>query len=356
MLAPLISETPLMRPRDAVKLAYQRAFGVGHILPSEAEAAARLRDELKSTLPDSAVPPFTLIGRGLCRVNLASTATRGVTPETLARAMLVTEARFKPSPEAFDADIAELSRLAERGEAPFAKQELDGYLREYRAAGKPVVSHTEEYRAAYHPAYRVLLSDIGALLPVLAEVDKRLTEAGRALVAIDGDCGGGKTTLARLLCEIYGASALHMDDFFLPFEKRTGKRARVAGWCVDWERFLSEALPGLMSGGGFMYRRFDCATGGYIPKEHMPSRVTVIEGSYSHHPGFNMAYAELKPIKVFVSVEPREQERRLAARDPARLPRFIAEWIPLEKSYFKAYDIRRGADIAIESIPWEDDA
>ena len=34
---------------------------------------------------------------------------------------------------------------------------LDAYLREYGAAGYPVVSHSEAYRKAYAPAYRVVV-------------------------------------------------------------------------------------------------------------------------------------------------------------------------------------------------------
>ena len=54
------------------------------------------------------------------------------------------------------------------------------------------------------------------------EIDRRLTDASPLLLAIDGRCGSGKTTLALHLRERYGekTSLYRMDDFFLPFELR----------------------------------------------------------------------------------------------------------------------------------------
>ena len=49
-----------------------------------------------------------------------------------------------------------------------------------------------------------------------------------------------------------------------------------------------------------------------------------------------------------------EQLRRLQKRNPEMLPMFQNRWIPLEKTYFEAYDIRRNADCVIESPCSED--
>ena len=39
----------------------------------------------------------------------------------------------------------------------FSKEALQTYLAAYREAGCPLVSHSETYRRAYRPAYRVVL-------------------------------------------------------------------------------------------------------------------------------------------------------------------------------------------------------
>jgi len=44
------------------------------------------------------------------------------------------------------------------------------------------------------------------------------------LIAIDGCCGSGKTTLANKLAKELNASVFHMDDFFLQPHQRTEKR------------------------------------------------------------------------------------------------------------------------------------
>ena len=52
--------------------------------------------------------------------------------------------------------ISVLERLAREEKCPFSAAELTAYLTGYRAAGCPMVSHSETYRNLYHPAYRVV--------------------------------------------------------------------------------------------------------------------------------------------------------------------------------------------------------
>jgi uridine kinase len=44
------------------------------------------------------------------------------------------------------------------------------------------------------------------------------------LVAIDGRCASGKTTLAGKLRSALKCNVVHMDNFYLPFAKRTEER------------------------------------------------------------------------------------------------------------------------------------
>lgn len=206
---------------------------------------------------------------------------------------------------------------------------------------------------AHAAARRNRLLDLQLLAPVIKAVDGRLSRDGRAVVVLDGMCGAGKTTLAALLGQRYAAAPIHMDDFFLPLALRTPQRLAVPGGNVHYERFLEEVLTPLASGGEARYRRFDCATGAFAPCVYTPGPVTVIEGSYGHHPAFAGAYERLRALRVFVSVDKDEQLVRLRLRAPEKLERFQSLWIPLENCYFQAYDIMRGADIALMSQPWE---
>jgi hypothetical protein len=55
--------------------------------------------------------------------------------------------------------LSELLALAEAGELPFSKKALAETLSRWEAAGKPLFRHSETYRAAYAPAYRVVMEE-----------------------------------------------------------------------------------------------------------------------------------------------------------------------------------------------------
>ena len=92
------------------------------------------------------------------------------------------------------------------------------------------------------------------------QIDTLLEENNLVIVAIDGKCTSGKTTLASKLAEIYDCNVFHMDDFFLRPEQRTPERFAEVGGNVDYERFQEEVLLPLKSGKAFSYRPFDCST------------------------------------------------------------------------------------------------
>ncbi|MBE5801764.1 MAG: hypothetical protein E7319_05685 [Clostridiales bacterium] len=192
------------------------------------------------------------------------------------------------------------------------------------------------------------------LAPVIREIDARIAGQGHALCVMDGQCGAGKTTLAEALAARYGAPVIHMDDFFLPYEMRTPERLAQPGGNVHYERFEAQVLEALQSGACFSYQRFDCATGEMLDRYCPWAALRVVEGSYSLHPRFQKAWVDMNAVTVFLTVDEREQLRRIALRAPEKLPQFESRWIPLEKSYFQAYDIPGRAEMVLTSLPWED--
>lgn len=157
-------------------------------------------------------------------------------------------------------------------------------------------------------------------------------------VAIDGMCGGGKSTLGQALAEKYDCNLFHMDDFFLRPEQRTPKRYAEAGGNVDYERFREEILEHLADKDGFTYCPFDCKTMklGELRAVNY-RRLNIIEGSYSCHPYFGDVYR----VRFFVDLSPEEQRARIFARNgEEKYQRFIDEWIPMENKYFETYKIR----------------
>lgn len=165
------------------------------------------------------------------------------------------------------------------------------------------------------------------------------------VIAIEGRCASGKTTLAEQLSRATGAGVVHMDDFFLPRELRTRERMAEPGGNVHYERFEKEVLSGLKSGDGFRYRRFDCGRMEPGGERRIPAgRLRIVEGAYSCHPRFG----RYMNLQVFCNVTGAEQKRRIAARNGEEaLAEFLGKWIPLEERYFDAYSIYEQADIVI---------
>lgn len=181
---------------------------------------------------------------------------------------------------------------------------------------------------------------------VIAEIRKRITvlmkEERQILVAIDGSCTSGKSTLADALAEEYDCNLFHMDDFFLRPLQRTAERLAETGGNVDYERFYEEVLLPLKRGTAFSYRPYDCGTGS-LKEEVMviPGRINIVEGSYSCHPYFQDPYN----LKVFLDVSPQVRTQRIMQRPQFLWKRFFEEWIPMEQRYFEAFFIREQADL-----------
>lgn len=181
---------------------------------------------------------------------------------------------------------------------------------------------------------------------VIERIERVFTEREHVFVAIDGPCASGKTTLAALLQRRFDGNVLHMDDFFLRPEQRTPERFAEPGGNVDRERFEEEVLAPLVAGNIVQYRPWDCHTGDFVASHSVePARLTIVEGSYSMHP----ALREYYDLMICLMIDSNEQLRRLEARNPRMLQRFIDEWIPLENRYFEQTGTRAIANMVVDT-------
>ena len=178
------------------------------------------------------------------------------------------------------------------------------------------------------------------------ELTRLLARGGLAIVAIEGRCAAGKSSLAGRLGEQLGIPVVHMDHFFLRPEQRTKERLAKPGENVDHERFREEVLEPLAAGKAVSYRPYFCQTGTLgEPITLPPSPVVLVEGSYSCHP----ALWDYYDLRVFLTVDRSEQLRRIEARDgPSRLQVFREKWIPLEERYFSAFQVEERCDYRLE--------
>lgn len=148
---------PKMEPTDAVKLIYQNEFGGGHLIRDPEKMLQYLRMEYEQTPKDLSHPQSEEIGNGILRIFLA-----GLTPEELERlgqCFLASAQAHQGNRERFFAKLALLRAMTFQGCLPFSLAALDAYLKDYQKSDFPAVSHSETYRNAYHPAYRIVLEN-----------------------------------------------------------------------------------------------------------------------------------------------------------------------------------------------------
>lgn len=193
---------------------------------------------------------------------------------------------------------------------------------------------------------QISAAHIRGLAPLTEAVEALSAGQGRVIVALDGRCASGKTTLAAELAKRYGWSVVHMDHFFLRPEQRTLERYARPGGNVDHERFLEEVLLPLRRGERPVYRPFDCRTQTLLePIPFEPGPVVLVEGSYSCHP----ALWEHYDLRAFLTIDPKFQMERVTARDGEEWAQtFREKWIPLEEKYFSAYEVEHRCEFRLE--------
>lgn len=348
---------PNLAPQDAIKLAYQATFGAEHLLSDPIGAQSYLEQEYQNAT--SPYPHESLAERispDFCRVNIRVWKAKGLPALWLFRLFQLSAAMSPLCDDAFDAasvaavfheNMDAIQSLAEKKHLPFSVQEWQEEALQYLQGGVRSVHHSASYRTQEEPSYRLISTHFLPVFPLLEQVAplSRHASASPIIIAIDGRCGAGKTTLADALSKVLSTDIIHMDDFFLPPAKRTPERLAIAGGNVDYERFTEEILPHLTSSNAFSYRRFNCQTL-RLDKEIViaASPWRIIEGSYSHHP----ALGNYATIRAFVTIDAQAQIERILARNGAVWAEdFKAKWIPMEEHYFSAYEIQAKADIIL---------
>ena len=138
---------PLMNEEDVVKFAFQGMLGVGHLIDSEEKALEYLKKEMDTVEADPEEPLEEKISTEWIRLNLRAAKACGKTAEELV-VPLCCSAKMKPLSFTRQ-DVYDFCVKLDDSEAMKA------------AAGKVLEKgwlprHSEKYREAYAPAYRVM--------------------------------------------------------------------------------------------------------------------------------------------------------------------------------------------------------
>jgi len=162
LLSAHLARYPAMQLEDIYKLLHQAALGPGHAVDNPAAARKRLDEEIAglgeapAELLQDVISPDGRLGRVHLRAYLAA----GGKPDALHRAFVETANSYPASHEKLVKFCGCLGDLAATGGIPFKQQEVVAYFDKISRNGFPAIHHSEAFRNAYQPAYRVVAIDL----------------------------------------------------------------------------------------------------------------------------------------------------------------------------------------------------
>lgn len=335
-----IKDYPRMEPTDLLKFCYQSIFGPGHMAPGREMAEKRIAEELAAAgLPKENHPMVVQLEGEAARLDIGC----DISPRSLAALFCRTADHWPKKPDGVAEVMAMLNDPSVRAAVPFDEKDLEDTIAAWQEKGSPAVSHSDHYKKYYRANYRLVDKKYLPYLDAIRAIEKLNKPA---VVAIDGRCGSGKSTMAEVLADIFHAPLVHMDDFFLPFEQKTPERLAQPGGNVHYERFNEEVAPNLRSGKDFEYNVFDCSVGRLNGTQAVEkNNLIIVEGSYCQSPDVQFDY----DLRIFVDIDPENQIERIAKRNPDMIDAFRTRWIPMEEHYFTAFNIKEKADIVVRT-------
>lgn len=185
------------------------------------------------------------------------------------------------------------------------------------------------------------------LLTLITEIEKSIaSKEGIFMIAIDGDCGSGKTTLAKELAQEFSAVSCHIDDFYLPRKLRTAARLSQPGGNIHSERIL-EMFETLKQTNKLYYAPYNPLRDEIEKARELPlTKVVIVEGSYSLLPALTPFY-DYQLILTATEVD--QRERLLEREGETKYQEFLKMWIPKEKYFQEYYQIAAKATKVIKS-------
>ncbi len=329
---------------DVFKFLHQSSFGCEHMVTNEEAVTEYIKAELNSAVPYDRETLVEPLDGEYSRVSLAYTE-NGLRAETLGRLFCLSSKEEKDGQKKLSEKLFIAKELVKDGSLPFSEREFSDAFSKWEEMIFSAVHHSEEFRKAYRPSYRVISNKYVRFLPLFSKLDS-FPEKCRTVISVEGGSASGKTTLGEMLKEVCGCTVFHTDDFFLRPEQRTEERLSQTGGNFDRERFIEEVLIPIRKNKTVRYRRFDCSTGTLSsPIEVNPEGLCVIEGAYSMHPEAEKYY----DFSVFLSVTDDIQRERILKRNtPQMAERFFDEWIPMEKKYFDETNIEKRCSMTIK--------
>ena len=160
---------PLMEPRDIYKLLYQGAMGSEHSISSSEKFKFYLLlelDELNADPAERLLEPVRA-DMTLLRFNLRAWKARHIELDQLITALLETGEMYTSNPALLQASWERFVELCEIGRVnQFSTNMVRGFGDWLVEMAFPAVHHSDIYRQAYHPSYRLISARFASALEV----------------------------------------------------------------------------------------------------------------------------------------------------------------------------------------------
>jgi uridine kinase len=195
----------------------------------------------------------------------------------------------------------------------------------------------------------------GAVERLGTRIQELRPRAGTVLIGLDGRGASGKSTLARALAGLLGATTIvELDDFYRPTATRLAPGHPDIGGDFEWRRLRDQVLVPLSQGRSARYQRYDWPTDALAEWHAVPTGGRVIvEGNYSTRRELHAFY----DLRVWLQAPHPVRLGRGRARgglDSERL--WLDVWMPEEERYLAADDAPARADVVIDTTPEADAA
>jgi hypothetical protein len=154
---------PKAKAEDYYKLIYQSVLGVGHLVEDEASARSFLRREIYALGPAKSGEALleSLDPQGvMVRVNLRPFVDLGLSQEDLVGVLMETSKLVQQDTMLLRGRWNAFRNLVEEERLQIPKDDVRAVDEYIRKRDYPVLRHSDEYRGAYKPAYRVVLRDL----------------------------------------------------------------------------------------------------------------------------------------------------------------------------------------------------
>lgn len=186
----------------------------------------------------------------------------------------------------------------------------------------------------------------GMLINYAANIINDLKDLDSFVLCIDGYAGSGKTTLANKLAIKLNATLIHVDDFYIPIDKRPIDWFEKPGGNINFDRLTKEVFNPYLKKEELKHNEFKP----YIQElqcfDNYPyNSKLIIEGSYSMHPEIR----NFSTHTVFLKCDSSSQQRRLKLREKDNFENFKNIWIVKELNYHKIFEIEKSADYVIDT-------